>query len=254
MTSTVPEAGDMRPLLSVRNLSVSYGAIRALKGASLDVYPGEIVAVIGANGAGKSTMMNAIMGDVPRSGGEITLGGKPLPARSFQVVSAGVSLSPEGRKVFAPLTVLENLEIGAFPLGDKAEISDQMRRVFNLFPRLEERKGQYAGTLSGGEQQMLAIGRALMAKPKVLLLDEPSLGLAPIIITEIFKELADINRNLGMTILLVEQNARKALLLSNRAYVLQTGVIISEGNSKDMLYDQGIVNAYLGGGKKQTTA
>jgi branched-chain amino acid transport system ATP-binding protein len=252
MTSTAAEAGEMRPLLSVRNLSVSYGAIRALKGASIDVYPGEIVAVIGANGAGNSTMMNAIMGDVSRCGGEITLGGKPLPSRSFQVVSAGVSLSPEGRKVFAPLTVLENLEIGAFPIGDKAEISDQMRRVFHLFPRLEERKGQYAGTLSGGEQQMLAIGRALMAKPKVLLLDEPSLGLAPIIITEIFKELADINRTLGMTILLVEQNARKALLLSKRAYVLQTGVIISEGNSKDMLDDQDIVKAYLGGSEGNT--
>jgi branched-chain amino acid transport system ATP-binding protein len=245
------EAGERRPLLSVRNLSVSYGAIRALKSASLDVYPGEIVAVIGANGAGKSTMMNAIMGDVPRGGGEITLGGKTLPSRSFQVVSAGVSLSPEGRKVFAPLTVLENLEIGAFPISDKGEIADQMRRVFNLFPRLEERKGQYAGTLSGGEQQMLAIGRALMARPKVLLLDEPSLGLAPIIITEIFKELADINRTLGMTILLVEQNARKALLLSNRAYVLQTGVIISEGNSKDMLDDPEIAEAYLGGSDKQ---
>jgi branched-chain amino acid transport system ATP-binding protein len=250
-TAITTETEERLPLLSVRNLSVSYGAIRALKGVNLDVYPGEIVAVIGANGAGKSTMMSAIMGDVPRSGGEITLGGKPLPARNFQVVSAGVSLSPEGRKVFAPLTVLENLDIGAFPIDDKKETADQMRRVFNLFPRLEERKGQYAGTLSGGEQQMLAIGRALMAKPKVLLLDEPSLGLAPIIITEIFKELAYINKTLGMTILLVEQNARKALLLSNRAYVLQTGVIISEGNSKDMLDNQDIVNAYLGGGEKK---
>jgi branched-chain amino acid transport system ATP-binding protein len=236
-----------RPLLSVRNLSVSYGAIQALKGASLDVYPGEIVAVIGANGAGKSTMMNAIMGDVKRGGGEISLDGKLLPARSFQVVSAGISLSPEGRKVFAPLTVMENLEIGAFPLKDKGEIAEQTRRVFNLFPRLEERRDQYAGTLSGGEQQMLAIGRALMARPRVLLLDEPSLGLAPIIITEIFKELAAINKTLGMTILIVEQNARKALLLSDRAYVLQTGVITIEGNSRDLLGDREIINAYLGG-------
>ncbi|MDR1516199.1 MAG: ABC transporter ATP-binding protein [Synergistaceae bacterium] len=237
-----------RPLLSVKNLSVSYGAIQALKGASLDVYPGEIVAVIGANGAGKSTMMNAIMGDVKRGGGEISLDGNPLPARSFQVVSAGISLSPEGRKVFAPLTVMENLEIGAFPLKDKGEIDEQTQRVFNLFPRLEERRNQYAGTLSGGEQQMLAIGRALMARPRVLLLDEPSLGLAPIVITEIFKELAAINKTMGMTILLVEQNARKALLLSNRAYVLQTGVIISGGNSRDMLNDPEIIAAYLGGG------
>ena len=240
-------AEDRRPLLSVRNLSVSYGAIRALKGASLDVYPGEIVAVIGANGAGKSTMMNAIMGDVRRGGGEISLDGKRLPARSFQVVSAGISLSPEGRKVFAPLTVMENLEIGAFPLKRKEDIAEQTRRVFNLFPRLEERRGQYAGTLSGGEQQMLAIGRALMARPRVLLLDEPSLGLAPIVITEIFKELAAINKTMGMTILIVEQNARKALLLSDRAYVLQTGTITAEGNSRDLLGDQEIINAYLGG-------
>ena len=164
------------PILAVRDLVVRYGAIQALKGASLDVYPGEIVAVIGANGAGKSTMMNAIMGDVPRVSGEILLDGVALPAKSFQVVSAGVSLSPEGRKVFAPLTVLENLDMGAFPLSDKAEIERLKQSVFELFPRLLERKNQYAGTLSGGEQQMLAIGRALMARPRVLLLDEPSLG------------------------------------------------------------------------------
>ncbi|MDR1885035.1 MAG: ABC transporter ATP-binding protein [Synergistaceae bacterium] len=243
-------AGAEAPILSVRNLSVNYGAIRALKGASLDVYRGEIVAVIGANGAGKSTMMNAIMGDIARAGGEILLGGAPLPARSYQVVGAGVSLAPEGRRVFAPLTVRENLEIGAFPLSDRSEIEEQMQRVFNLFPRLEERRSQYAGTLSGGEQQMLAIGRALMAKPKVLLLDEPSLGLAPIIISEIFKELALINRTLGMTILIVEQNARKALLLSNRAYVLQTGNITMEGASGDLLNNPEIEEAYLGGRKK----
>ncbi len=164
------------PLLSVQNLSVNYGAIRALKGANLGVYAGEIVAVIGANGAGKSTMMNAIMGDVPRAGGQILLDGTPLPAKSFQVVTSGVSLSPEGRKVFAPLSVYENLEMGAFPLKDRAQVSEQMDKVFNLFPRLKERSTQYAGTLSGGEQQMLAIGRALMAKPRVLLLDEPSLS------------------------------------------------------------------------------
>ena len=238
------------PLLSVQNLSVNYGAIRALKGADLDVYAGEIVAVIGANGAGKSTLMNAIMGDVPRAGGQILLDGHPLPAKSFQVVTSGVSLSPEGRKVFAPLSVHENLEMGAFPLKDRSMVEEQMDKVFNLFPRLKERTAQYAGTLSGGEQQMLAIGRALMAKPRVLLLDEPSLGLAPIIINEIFKELTAVNKTLGMTILIVEQNARKALLLSHRAYVLQTGSITMEGKSADLLHNPEIEEAYLGGKKK----
>jgi branched-chain amino acid transport system ATP-binding protein len=194
--------------------------------------------------------MNAIMGDVKRASGEITIDGRRLPSRSYQVVNAGISLSPEGRKLFAPLTVRENLEMGAFPLKSKTEIEGQIERVFTLFPRLKERERQYAGTLSGGEQQMLAIGRALMARPRVLLLDEPSLGLAPIIITEIFKELTEINRNLGMTMLIVEQNARKALLLSNRAYVLQTGSITAQGNSQDLLHDPQIEAAYLGGGKK----
>ena len=241
---------ERNPILSVRDLVVNYGAIQALKGASLDVYAGEIVAVIGANGAGKSTMMNAVMGSVPRASGQILLDGKELPAKSYQVVSAGVSLSPEGRKVFAPLTVLENLDMGAFPLSDRSQIEKQKEEVFNLFPRLLERKNQYAGTLSGGEQQMLAIGRALMAKPRVLLLDEPSLGLAPIIISEIFKELTEVNKQLGMTILIVEQNARKALQLSHRAYVIQTGKIVMEGKSDDLLHNPEIEEAYLGGKKK----
>ncbi|MDR1650855.1 MAG: ATP-binding cassette domain-containing protein, partial [Synergistaceae bacterium] len=162
-------------------------------------------------------------------------------------------LSPEGRKLFAPLTVRENLQIGAFRLKDKNEISGQMERVYSLFPRLREREKQYAGTLSGGEQQMLAIGRALMGKPRVLLLDEPSLGLAPIVINEIFKELAEVNKTLGMTILIVEQNARKALLLSGRAYVLQTGEITMQGNSSDLLHDPVIKEAYLGGRKKDVS-
>lgn len=241
---------ERTPILSVKDLVVNYGAIQALKGASLDVYAGEIVAVIGANGAGKSTMMNAIMGDVPRASGEILLDGKLLPHKSYQVVSAGISLSPEGRKVFAPLTVLENLDMGAFPLSDRSQIEKQKEEVFQLFPRLLERKNQYAGTLSGGEQQMLAIGRALMAKPRVLLLDEPSLGLAPIIINEIFKELTEVNRQLGMTILIVEQNARKALQLSHRAYVIQTGKIMMDGKSDDLLHNPEIEEAYLGGKKK----
>jgi len=231
----------------VKNLSVNYGAIRALKKANLDVYAGEIVAVIGANGAGKSTLMNAIMGDVQRAGGQILLDGAPLPAKSYQVVAAGVSLSPEGRKVFAPLSVYENLEIGAFPVKGREIVAEQMEKVFQLFPRLEERRNQYAGTLSGGEQQMLAIGRALMARPRVLLLDEPSLGLAPIIINEIFKELAGANKRLGTTMLIVEQNAKKALLLSHRAYVIQTGEIMMEGDSKELLHNPEIEAAYLGG-------
>lgn len=240
---------ETTPLLSIIGLSVNYGAIKALKGVSLDVFPGEIVAVIGANGAGKSTLMSAVMGDIPRSGGQILLDGKPLPSKSFQVAGAGVCLSPEGRKVFAPLTVHENLQMGSFPLKNRRDVSEQMKKVYTLFPRLKERQKQYAGTLSGGEQQMLAIGRALMAKPRVLLLDEPSLGLAPIIISEIFKELTEINGKLGMTILIVEQNARKALLLSHRAYVLQTGIITMEGRSDYLLHDPEIEAAYLGGKK-----
>lgn len=240
---------EKKPLLSIKNLSVNYGAIRALKRADLDVYAGEIVAVIGANGAGKSTLMNAIMGDVPRAGGDILLNGTLLPRHSYQVVMAGVSLAPEGRKVFAPLTVYENLQMGAFPIKDRGMVKGQMQKVFQLFPRLRERREQYAGTLSGGEQQMLAIGRALMAVPRVLLLDEPSLGLAPIIINEIFKELTEVNKQLGMTILIVEQNARKALLLSHRAYVIQTGEIVMEGRSEELLHNQEIEAAYLGGKK-----
>lgn len=240
---------ERKPILSIKDLSVNYGAIKALKGANLDVYHGEIVAVIGANGAGKSTMMSAIVGAVPRASGEVLLDGMPLPTKSYQIVKAGVSISPEGRKVFAPLTVYENLEMGAFPLDDRKSIADQLEKVYNLFPRLKERHNQYAGTLSGGEQQMLAIGRALMAQPRVLLLDEPSLGLAPIIISEIFKELTEVNKLLGLTILIVEQNARKALLLSHRAYVLQTGRITMEGVSSDLLKNPEIEAAYLGGKK-----
>ena len=240
---------ERTPILEVRNLSVSYGAIKAVQGLSLEVYEGEIVAVIGANGAGKSTLMNAIMGSVPREGGQVLLDGKPLAAKSFQVVSQGVSLSPEGRKVFAPLTVYENLMMGAFPRADRHKIEDDLHWVFNLFPRLEERQEQYAGTLSGGEQQMLAIARALMSRPRVLLLDEPSLGLAPIIIKEIFVELKRINRE-GLTILIVEQNARQALLLSHRAYVVQTGQLLMEGDSHELLHNPEVEAAYLGGSGK----
>jgi len=234
-----------RPVLSVRDLSVSYGAIKALHGVSMDVYEGEIVCVIGANGAGKSTLLNAVMGMVRPESGEISFEGKPLARKSHQVVAQGVSLVPEGRKIFAPLTVDENLTIGAFPRKDKLQVKKDLEWVYTLFPRLKERKGQYAGTLSGGEQQMLSIGRALMSRPRVLLLDEPSLGLAPILIKEIFKELVRINRE-GVTVLLVEQNARQALMLSHRGYVLQTGRIVMHGPSADLLSNPDVKAAYLG--------
>jgi branched-chain amino acid transport system ATP-binding protein len=240
---------QQQPLLSVMDLHVSYGAIKAVRGFNLDVYPGEIVCVIGSNGAGKSTLMNAIMGNVKRQGGQVLFEGKPLDGQSFQIVTKGISLAPEGRKVFAPLTVYENLMMGAFPVNDKAKVKKDLEWVYTLFPRLRERMAQYAGTLSGGEQQMLAIGRALMASPRLLLLDEPSLGLAPIIIKDIFRELKRINEE-GVTILLVEQNARQALLLSHRGYVMQTGQLVMEGDAKELLHNPDIQAAYLGTGKK----
>ncbi|AER66426.1 amino acid/amide ABC transporter ATP-binding protein 2, HAAT family [Thermovirga lienii DSM 17291] len=233
------------PLLVIENLNVSYGAIRAVRNLSLHIDKGEIVCVIGANGAGKSTLMNAIMGMVKRQSGNILLEGKPLAEKSYQVVAQGVSLSPEGRKVFAPLTVYENLMMGAFPRKDRENIERDLEWVYSLFPRLQERRNQHAGTLSGGEQQMLAIGRALMSRPKLLLLDEPSLGLAPIIIKDIFKELKRINSE-GVTILLVEQNAKQALMLSHRGYVLQTGEILMEGPAHELLANPEVEAAYLG--------
>lgn len=239
----------MNPILSIHNLSVNYGAIQALKDVDIDLFPGEIVAVIGSNGAGKSTMMNAIMGGVPYSTGEILLDGEALPKESFKIVSSGISLSPEGRKLFAPLTVYENLIMGAFPVKDRGKKTETLEKVYDLFPRLKERSNQYAGTLSGGEQQMLAIGRALMSMPRVLLLDEPSLGLAPIIINEIFDELTAVNKTFGTSMLVVEQNAHKALMLSHRAYVLQTGKITHEGPSSELINDKVVIEAYLGGVK-----
>ena len=205
----------------------------------------EIVAVIGANGAGKSTFMNALMGMVKISKGDIFLDGYPLSSQNYKIVRSGLSLVPEGRRIFAPLTVEENLRIGAFTRKDISELKEDYDWVFSLFPILKERLKQYAGTLSGGEQQMLAIARALMARPRVLLLDEPSLGLAPIIIRDIFKELKRVNEQ-GVSILLVEQNAKQALMLSHRAYVLQTGRLLKEGLSKDLLEDRDIKAAYLG--------
>ena len=232
-------------LLEAQDLHVNYGAINALSGFSMKLMACEVVAVIGANGAGKSTFMNALMGMVKLAKGTVLLDGSPLPGRDYQAVRSGLALVPEGRRIFAPLTVEENLRVGAFARRDQAE--QDYDWVFSLFPRLKERLRQYAGTLSGGEQQMLAIARALMARPRILLLDEPSLGLAPIVIRDIFRELRRINEQ-GVSILLVEQNARQALLLSHRAYVLQTGRLLKEGDSKDLLQDPDIRSAYLGQG------
>lgn len=239
-----------KPILEIKELHVSYGAIKALRGVSLYIKEGEIVSVIGSNGAGKSTLLQTIIGMVPRDSGEIFLKGEPLAKKSYQVINQGITLTPEGRQVFAPLTVYENLMMGAFSRKDRGKLKEDIAWAFSLFPRLEERRKQYAGTLSGGEQQMLAMARSLMSRPKVLLLDEPSLGLSPILIKDIFKEIKRINSE-GVTILLVEQNARQALKLSNRGYVLQTGKIILHGDSKELLANPEVEVAYLGTGKKR---
>lgn len=232
-------------ILEVRGLKVSYGAIRALLGVDILVKSGEIVCVIGANGAGKSTLLKAIMGEVRKESGSILFEGKPLPEKTYEVVERGLTLVPEGRRVFSNLTVYENLLMGAFPRNDKDGIERDLEWVYSLFPRLREREGQLAGTLSGGEQQMLAIARGLMRRPKILLLDEPSLGLAPILVNEIFKELKRINEE-GVTILLVEQNAKQALKVSHRGYVLQTGRVVLEGSSSELLQKEDLLRSYLG--------
>lgn len=243
--------GENSYILEVRDLKVSYGAIRALLGVTITVKRGEIVCAIGANGAGKSTLLKAIMGEVKRESGTILFEGKPLPEKTYEVVSRGLALVPEGRRVFANLTVYENLLMGAFPRDDKEGIRQDLDWVYSLFPRLKEREAQLAGTLSGGEQQMLAIARGLMRRPKILLLDEPSLGLAPILVKEIFKELKRINEE-GVTILLVEQNAKQALNISHRGYVLQTGRVVLEGTSSELLQKEELVRSYLGEVKAKT--
>lgn len=237
-------------ILEVRDLKVSYGAIRALLGVTIKVKEREIVCVIGANGAGKSTLLKAIMGEVKRESGNILFNGEPLPDRVYEVVGCGLALVPEGRRVFANLTVYENLLMGAFPRKEKKAIEKDLEWVYSLFPRLKERENQLAGTLSGGEQQMLAIARGLMRKPKLLLLDEPSLGLAPILVKEIFKELKKINEE-GVTILLVEQNAKQALNISHRGYVLQTGRVALEGTASELLQKEELVKSYLGEVKRK---
>jgi branched-chain amino acid transport system ATP-binding protein len=234
-------------LLEVNDINVYYGAIHALKGVSLEVGEGEIVTLIGANGAGKSTTLKAISGLLKPKTGSINFNGQNITNMpAHKIVGIGISQVPEGRRVFANLTIKENLEMGAFKRNDRAGIAEDIAKVYNLFPRLEERQKQMAGTLSGGEQQMLAIGRGLMSKPKVLLLDEPSMGLAPLLVKEIFSIITEINK-LGTTILLVEQNANMALSIAHKAYVLETGSIVLTGPAKDLAENEEVKKAYLGG-------
>lgn len=233
-------------MLKVNNLNLFYGGIHALRDISLEVEEGQIVTLIGANGAGKTSTLRAISGLEPIKSGEVTFKNESLNKISAnKIVSRGLSHVPEGRRVFANLTVMENLELGAFLRKDKKGIKDDYEMVFEKFPRLKERMKQASGTLSGGEQQMLAIGRALMVRPTLLLMDEPSMGLAPIVVQGIFNIIKEINKS-GTTILLVEQNAHMALSIANKAYVLETGSIVKEGNPKDLLNDDSIRSAYLG--------
>jgi branched-chain amino acid transport system ATP-binding protein len=233
-------------LLEVSNLSVFYGGICALSEVSLHVNPSEVVAVIGANGAGKSTLMKTIAAAKGATSGTITFNGQPLKKEPHQVVVSGVTLVPEGRRIFAPLSVRENLLVGAYTRSNRQAIEKSMEEVFTLFPRLKERLNQRGGTLSGGEQQMLAVGRALMAQPKMLMLDEPSLGLAPLVIDMMFETILRLNRELGLTILVVEQNATLALEMCHRAYVLETGKIRMEGTGQALLEDPRVRASYLG--------
>lgn len=234
------------PILEVKDLSVYYGVIQALKGISFHVDKGEIVALIGANGAGKTTTLHSLSGLLKAETGEIKYKGVELTKTpSHKIVSLGMAQVPEGRRVFAEMTVLQNLKMGAYTRSDKAEMDATLQDIYKRFPRLEERKNQLAGTLSGGEQQMLAMGRALMSHPDLILMDEPSMGLSPIFVNEIFNIIQDVNKD-GVTVLLVEQNARKALSIANRAYVLETGSISKEGDAKDLLNDEDIRKAYLG--------
>ncbi|MCU0513525.1 MAG: ABC transporter ATP-binding protein [Anaerolineae bacterium] len=235
-------------LLEVENIHTFYGKIHALKGVSLVVNEGEIVTLIGSNGAGKSTTMNTICGLTPAAEGSIRLAGQALTTLpAHEIVRRGVIQSPEGRRVFTRLTVRENLEMGAFTRSDRSGMAQDMQEVFKRFPRLKERETQYAGTLSGGEQQMLAIGRALMARPRILLLDEPSMGLAPLLVKQIFEVIKYLNRETGTTILLVEQNALMALEVAHRGYVLQSGIVTHAGAAKTLQKDRAIIEAYLGG-------
>ena len=233
-------------MLEVRDLQVYYGMIHAIKGISFDVNQGEVIALIGANGAGKTTTLHTITGLLAPKSGSVLFEGKDITkVPAHKIVSMGMAHVPEGRRVFAELSVYENLKMGAYTRKDKKEIEESLANVYKRFPRLEERKNQMAGTLSGGEQQMLAMGRALMSKPKIILMDEPSMGLSPILVEEIFHIIREISAG-GTTVLLVEQNAKKALAIADRAYVLETGNIVLSGDAKEMMNNDSIKKAYLG--------
>ena len=233
-------------LLDVRDVEVYYGVIRALKGVSLHVNKGEVVALIGANGAGKTTMLHTITGLVPAKSGSIVYDGHELTTMpAHKILPLGMAHVPEGRRIFQQLSVYDNLKLGAYTVKNKAQIEENLRYVYKHFPRLEERKKQVSGTLSGGEQQMLAMGRALMSNPKIILMDEPSMGLSPLLVTEIFQIIKEVSRD-GTTVLLVEQNAKKALAIADRAYVLETGSISLEGNAVELINDEQVKKAYLG--------
>jgi len=235
-------------ILDVNDLNVYYGGIHAIKNISFNIKKGEIVSLIGANGAGKTSTLHAISGLVPIKSGEISLNGENVTnIEAHKLVSLGMAHVPEGRRIFTELTVLENLEMGAYTRNDTEQIKEDINHMFTLFPRLAERKRQLAGTMSGGEQQMLAMARALMSSPSLLLLDEPSMGLAPLLVQEIFNIIERINKEENVTVLLVEQNANMALSIADRGYVLETGKIILEGTGKELLSNPEIKKAYLGG-------
>mgnify|MGYP000989364877 CR=1 FL=1 len=234
-------------MLKLENIISSYGVIKALKGISIEINEGELVTLIGANGAGKSTILKAIIGLVKLNEGNVYYKGERINGlKSHEIIKKKISLVPEGRKIFADMTVEENLELGAIFRNDKKEIQDDLMRIYETFPRLRERCKQLGGTLSGGEQQMLALGRALMSKPELILMDEPSMGLAPIVVEEVFRIIKTIKEN-GTTILLVEQNAKSSLKIADRAYLLSTGRIVLHDKALNLLNDKSIVNAYLGG-------
>ena len=238
--------GNVMAMLKVTDLQVYYGVIQAIKGISFEVNEGEVIALIGANGAGKTTILHTITGLVEAKGGTVEFEGTNITKMpGHKIVTLGMAHVPEGRRVFAELTVLENLKLGAYTRKDKNEIEASLQTVYKRFPRLEERKNQLAGTLSGGEQQMLAMGRALMSRPKIILMDEPSMGLSPIFVNEIFDIIKEVSAG-GTTVLLVEQNAKKALSIADRAYVLETGKIVLEGDAKELMNDESVKKAYLG--------
>ena len=233
-------------LLKITGLQVAYGGIKAVKGVDLHVNEGELVTLIGSNGAGKTTTMKAITGTLPAASGDIEYLGKSIKGKgAWDLVKEGLAMVPEGRGVFARMTIIENLQMGAYIRTDKPEIAADMEKMFNIFPRLRERKDQLAGTMSGGEQQMLAMGRALMSRPRVLLLDEPSMGLSPIMVDKIFEVVRDVSSQ-GVTVLLVEQNASRALSIANRGYVMESGIVTMIGDAKDLLNDPRVRGAYLG--------